>query len=357
MISAVATKLLWDEGDHAIFTVFIGAVALSAWLGGMGPGLAATVLSETVTAFFLLPKPNSLAGVRDEVLRMLTFTFVALLTASLHAATRRAHAEHQRAREAAETASTQKDKFVAMVTHELRNPLNPVMLTVSLLESDPELPEKFREDLATIRRNLALEVRLIEDLLDLARCATGKLRLNMQRVDIREPLNAAIEVCQTELHAKQIGLQLDTGATEMTVYGDPHRLEQIFWNLLRNAIKFTPSGGRITVHASRSPMGAAQVQVSDTGIGISPDRLRMIFNAFEQGGPDIFARFGGLGLGLAISRAICETHGGSIAAASDGRDRGASFTVMLPIALPACRANDDGATGQAANGCCKDLSA
>jgi signal transduction histidine kinase len=333
--SAAVTRLLWDAGDHAIFTLFIGAVAISAWFGGLGPGLAATALSGLVTAFLLLPPSYSPAIARDSVLRLLVFTFVAMLTSALHAATRRAQEEQRRAKDAAESASVAKDRFLAMVSHELRNPLNPVMLTVSSLESDLQLPEHVKNDVGIIRRNVELEVRLINDLLDLARCATGKLNLRRRPTDVHQPLAAAVEVCRQELHSKQIQLKLEQASEDVCVFGDAGRLEQVFWNLLRNAIKFTPDGGRITLRTSR-PLAADRVviDISDTGIGIEPERLQTIFVAFEQGGADIFARFGGLGLGLAISRALCEAHGGTIVASSAGKNLGATFTVTLP-ALPA----------------------
>lgn len=329
-IAAVGTRFLWHLGDSAIFPLFFGAVAIAGWYGGLGPGLFATALSGIVTAFLLLPANDTFAAARDDVLRLLVFTLVSVLTSSLHAATRRSREQEQKARQAAEDAAAAKGRFIAMVSHELRNPLNPVMILASALEQDTSLPAPVREDAASIRRSVDLEVRLIDDLLDLNRVSSGKLRLHMEDVDLSEPLKAALRTCEEDLRRKCIDLELEFCDRELHVNGDPLRLQQIFWNLMRNAIKFTPAGGRVTV---RSCVGshAAIVEISDTGIGIEPPRLAAIFHAFEQAGPDIAARFGGLGLGLAICRALAEAHGGTVRAASEGHGRGATFIVTLPI--------------------------
>jgi signal transduction histidine kinase len=329
--AALVTRLLRDAGDRSVFPVFIGAVATASWFGGLGPGLVATALSEVASAFFLLGPISSPAEARDHLLRVLVFTFIAALTASLHAATRRAEEEQHRARTAAESASAAKDKLLATVSHELRNPLNPIMLAASAMETDPRLPGDFLEDIVMIRRNVNLEMRLINDLLDVARFVTGKMNLKRAVVHLHQPLAAALDVCRQELEDKRISLKLErTSEDDLSLVGDADRLQQVFWNLLRNAIKFTPEGGRITVRAHRCDGNKVSVEVSDSGIGIDPDRLKVIFAAFEQGGTDVPARFGGLGLGLAICQAVCAAHGGTVIAESEGRGHGSTFTVTLP---------------------------
>jgi PAS domain S-box-containing protein len=233
------------------------------------------------------------------------------------------------ARAEAERASRAKDEFIAVLSHELRTPLTPVLLTVSLMESHPALPPELREDVATIRRNVELESRLISDLLDLTRIVRGKLQFDVQTVDVHLLLRAAIDICQRE---DSVRLVLEAAATRVHAHGDATRLQQVFWNLINNAQKFTPKDGVITVRTSDAPGGRIRVQVSDTGAGIDAAILPRLFNAFEQGEVRATRQFAGLGLGLAISKRLVEAHGGSIAASSEGRGRGATFTVELPAA-------------------------
>jgi PAS domain S-box-containing protein len=226
------------------------------------------------------------------------------------------------------TANAAKDEFLAVLSHELRTPLTPVMLTVSLMESHPALPEDLRGDVATIRRNVELESRLISDLLDLTRIEKGKLQLDVRDVDLHLIVRSAVDICQRQAPAK---LDVDLRATRCVVRGDGTRLQQIFWNLINNAIKFTPPQGNVTVRSSDAGDGRVRVDVIDTGAGIDPAVLPRLFNAFEQGDVRTLRQQAGLGLGLAISKRLAEAHGGTIAAASAGRGRGATFTVELPV--------------------------
>jgi PAS domain S-box-containing protein len=251
----------------------------------------------------------------------------------------RKHAEAERerllaseraARAEAERASEAKSDFLATLSHEMRTPLTPVLLTVSMMESHPALPPDLREDIATIRRNVELESRLIGDLLDLTRISKGKLQLEFQDVELHPIIRSAIEICQREASAK---LVLDLSAKRHTVRGDRTRLQQIFWNLVNNALKFTPPGGTITVRTMNLPGGQLRIEVSDTGAGIDPAVLPKLFNAFEQGDVRVQRQQAGLGLGLAISRKLAEAHGGAITARSDGRGCGATFAVDLPLVI------------------------
>jgi PAS domain S-box-containing protein len=243
----------------------------------------------------------------------------------------------QQAREEAERANRAKDEFLAALSHELRTPLAPVLLMTQMLESDHALPEPVRHDLSTIRRNVEIEVRLIDDLLDLTRIARGKVNLQPALTDFHAIVRHAVDTCRDDLFLqKRLTLHLDLRADPAGVWADPARLGQVVWNLVKNATKFTPEGGAITVRTSNPAPTRVDLVVADTGIGIDPQMLPTIFDAFEQGGADVTRRFGGLGLGLAISRTLVEMHGGRIVAASPGKGRGATFTVHLPARpLPA----------------------
>jgi PAS domain S-box-containing protein len=235
-----------------------------------------------------------------------------------------------RAKEAAEAANAAKDQFLAALSHELRTPLAPVLMTASVLEQDDSLPERVREDLAMIRRNIELEARLIDDLLDLTRVSRGKLELHCEAVDVHVVLRDAVQTCcGSDINNKRLILTMNLEAARHFVWADAARLAQVCWNLIRNAVKFTPSGGRIDVATRDLPDGHVQISVRDTGIGIEADLLPRIFNAFEQGSRDTTRRFGGLGLGLAISKALIDQHRGRICVHSDGHGRGAVFTVEL----------------------------
>jgi PAS domain S-box-containing protein len=236
----------------------------------------------------------------------------------------------------ARAANIAKDQFLATLSHELRTPLTPVMAVVSELERDQRLPADIQESLGMVRRNVELEARLIDDLLDLTRISRGKLELERGTADLREVIRHAVQTCcARETAAGRLHVVEELAAADHTVWADAPRLSQVFWNLLTNAVKFTPDGGTVSIRSwietgSDQPDTLA-VQVADTGIGISPDALPQIFSAFDQGERGTARRFGGLGLGLTISRAIMERHGGSLTAASEGTGQGAVFTVRIPF--------------------------
>ncbi len=234
-------------------------------------------------------------------------------------------------------ANAAKDQFLALLSHELRNPLTPVIAMVGELEaSAPDSPAT-RQALEVIRRNVELEARLIDDLLDVTRIAKGKLQLSFETVSVHEIVQRAYEICSEEVTAKPLQVEFRLRAQNACVQADPARLQQVFWNLVKNSVKFTPPNGRIIVETLNPTPEEIEVRVTDTGIGIEADKLERIFNAFEQGQISITRRFGGLGLGLAISKAMIEAHGGKIRAESAGRDGGASFILRLytvPAPLP-----------------------
>ncbi|HEX3131523.1 MAG TPA: ATP-binding protein [Thermoanaerobaculia bacterium] len=226
-------------------------------------------------------------------------------------------------------ANDAKDQFLATLSHELRTPLTPVLAIVAGLQED-DRAKGLKRELDVIRRNVELEARLIDDLLDLTRITRGKLELSFGPTDARQVLMHALQTCARDLASKKLQLSTVLSAEDHGVSADGPRLTQVFWNLVRNAVKFTPEGGSVRVR-SWNQDGWLAVEVLDNGIGIGPETLPRIFDAFEQGQRSITRRYGGLGLGLAISKAILELHGGTLSAVSEGRDRGASFTVRLPL--------------------------
>lgn len=234
------------------------------------------------------------------------------------------------AMEAAEAANRAKDHFLAILSHELRTPLTPVMAAAHLLEAHAHAPE-VRDLAAIIRRNVDVEVRLMDDLLDLTRISRGKFQLHMATVDLDDIVRQAISLCQADLQAKAIGLSVNLSAAHHHLHGDAARLQQVVWNLLKNAVKFTPQQGHIHIDSTNPAPGACTLQISDNGVGIPTEVLPRIFDAFEQGGRDVTRHYGGLGLGLAICKAIVALHHGHITASSEGRGRGATFSVQLPV--------------------------
>jgi two-component system CheB/CheR fusion protein len=248
-------------------------------------------------------------------------------------ARRRVEQELEQAWEAAAAMNEAKDKFLATLSHELRTPLTPVLAVLSSLESQELDPHgRMAADLAMMRRNIELEARLIDDLLDLTRISRGKIDLQREATDLRQVVEHAVRTsCGEVMTADRMQVVIELPPGDWQLWADSSRLTQVFWNLLNNAVKFTPEGGAIRVHLRReeSPQRLV-VEVADTGVGIEPDLLPRIFDAFEQGEPG-GTRRSGLGLGLAISKAIVELHGGELSVSSDGKDQGATFTVRLPV--------------------------
>lgn len=228
----------------------------------------------------------------------------------------------------AESANAAKDRFLAMLSHELRTPLSPVLHTVTLLKEIAEGSPELREHVETIRRNVQLEARLIDDLLDLARIRNGKLNLQIEPTNAHEVLQRALEICQPGIAAQNMKVEICLNAERVWLQADPARLQQIFWNLISNAVKFTPEGGAIFINtADDAERNFLNVEITDTGVGIDEAKLSRIFNAFEQA---THQSTSGLGLGLAICKALTEFHGGTIRAVSHGMGKGTRFSVCIP---------------------------
>ena len=232
------------------------------------------------------------------------------------------------AQEAAQAANRAKDHFIAVLSHELRTPLTPVLATILDLNARSDLPPEVGDAVELIRRNVELEARLIDDLLDITRISKGKLAMDRQVVSVDAVLRDAVRICEKDSTRKQVNVSLDLRAPSHRVEGDGARLLQAFWNLLQNAVKFTPPGGGIAIQ-TYGDAHRLTVEISDTGIGIEPEALTRIFEPFGQADETISRRYGGLGIGLALSKALVEAHRGRLAARSAGRDQGSTFIVEL----------------------------
>ena len=230
-------------------------------------------------------------------------------------------------------ANAAKDQFLALLSHELRSPLAPVIAMVGELEAEVPDSPPVKEALEVVRRNVELEARLIDDLLDVTRISKGKLQLSFETICIHQILQRAYEICREEIQAKNLEVEFQLRAARTHVEGDPARLQQVFWNLIKNSVKFTPEKGRITIETLNPASDKIEARIIDTGIGIEQEKIDKIFNAFEQGQAEITRRFGGLGLGLAISKALIDAQGGKIRVQSAGKDKGATFSVELNTVL------------------------
>lgn len=240
--------------------------------------------------------------------------------------------EAERARAEAEAANRMKDEFLATLSHELRTPLNAILGWAKLLLSGKVDAEDFEDGLAAIERNSRVQAQLIEDLLDISRIISGKLRLDVQRVDLAEVIEAALAAVVPAAEARGVHLHTMLDPLAAPVSGDPARLQQVVWNLLSNAVKFTPKGGRVQVLLERVN-SHVEISVIDTGHGIRPEFLPLVFDRFRQADASTTRRHGGLGLGLSIVKQLVEMHGGNVRAKSPGEGLGSTFTVMLPIVV------------------------
>jgi signal transduction histidine kinase/ActR/RegA family two-component response regulator len=263
----------------------------------------------------------------DDELGLLIRTFNEMLT-QIQAR----DSELERARDAAEAANRAKDEFLAIVSHELRTPLTPIVAWTRLLKGGGLDEATARRALDVIERNARAQTQLVEDLLDVSRIVTGKVRLEMQLVDLRRLVAAAVDASRPAAEAKSIVLETLVDPSAGTVSGDPQRLQQVVWNLLSNAIKFTPKGGHVQVDLRRVD-AHVEMAVTDTGQGIKPEFLPFVFDRFRQADSSSTRAYGGLGVGLAIVRQIVELHGGRVRVDSAGEGQGATFTVELPAAV------------------------
>jgi PAS domain S-box-containing protein len=274
----------------------------------------------------------TVSPIRDALNRVIGASkIVRDITGRKQAARNLARAHHE-----AVAASRAKDDFLAALSHELRTPLNPALLLASEAAEDPRLPAEVRGQFSAIRKNVELEARLIDDLLDMTRIRHGKLSLSLGLVEVHALLQEAFETVRSEFERKSIALTMALEAKPSAVMGDAVRLQQVFWNVFRNAVKFTSPDGKVALRTRvETGTGELIITITDTGVGMTAAELARAFEAFAQGDlgdGEGARRFGGLGLGLAISRTLVELHSGSIRASSAGRDQGSTFTIALPLA-------------------------
>jgi len=252
----------------------------------------------------------------------------------------------QEARSQAEVANRTKDEFLATVSHELRTPLNAILGWTRMLRTGAVEPRSLQRVLETIERNARMQTQLVDDILDVSRIIAGKMRINIQKADLHGVARSALDAVRPAAEAKGVNLVADLAADAAEFYGDPDRLQQVIWNLLANAIKFTPRDGRVELRVARTH-SETEIRVSDSGIGIAPDFLPHVFDRFRQADSSITRAQGGLGLGLAIVRHLVEVHGGTVRAESEGEGKGAQFVVRLPVRAVAPVAEPEGVPGGA----------
>lgn len=312
------TAFRFSQRETATGIFILSAIAIWGTLQGFGP-----FVMETENQSLLIAQ---------------TFTAVLVITALALAAGmaegRRAEAAIEQQKAVVEAANRTKDNFLAMLSHELRTPLTPVIAALDVLESVPSQSEDSKASLAMIRRNVDLESQLIDDLLDLTRIAKDKLQLEFDQIDAHQAISNVAEICRMEANARRLRVYLNLRAGAHHVTADVTKFQQIIWNLLKNAIKFTNENGEITISSSNPSPQVLTIIVGDTGIGIEPEILERIFDPFEQGDRSFQRRFGGLGLGLAISKSLAQAHGGTLAVASEGRDRGSTFVLTMNTVAP-----------------------
>jgi signal transduction histidine kinase len=317
---------LWGEDFPFIF--YFPVTLFTGLYGGFGPALLSIGITSTATLVWVFPPIGRLPVMSPTVVQgLVVYLFVEIIIATM--GSRHRHVLNQRRQ-----AERAKDVFLANVSHELRTPLTPILLTTSILENERTLSPAVRSAFDVIARNVQLQARMVNDLLDVSRVINRKLDLELTQCDLPDIIERALCVCVPDGTAKNLKITTKFDARQKRVLGDATRLEQLFWNLIQNAIKFTPSDGSITIH-SRDANGQVQIDVSDSGCGIEPAKLQTIFEPFEQveSGVDLQHGRRGLGVGLAIARQIAIAHGGTLFAASDGLNRGSTFTVSLPATL------------------------
>jgi signal transduction histidine kinase len=333
-------------GGVAPLLLFTLSVMVSAWYGGLGPGLLATALSLLLGDYFFVEPiysfyAKNVAERIDLLLFLGTGISISILSQArlsllakrqqLLASERDARKTAEDARKTAEDANRLKDEFLSAVSHELRTPLTTINGWALMLRAGRLNAVQSAHALETIVRNAKSQNQLINDLLDVSRITTGRMRLNVAPLKLGPVIEAAIEMVRPAAEAKGIRLSARLDPAAEMVSGNAERLQQVVWNLLSNAVKFTPKGGRVEIRLERAN-SHVEIVVADNGQGIKPEFLPYAFDRFRQEDSGTNRQYGGLGLGLAIVRHIVELHGGTVHATSEGLGKGATFTVALPIA-------------------------
>jgi two-component system CheB/CheR fusion protein len=354
LIGATLLRFALDPllGTQTPYSLYLAVVVVVTWFCGQVWGTFTLAAAALVGDYFFVEPRFTLVGIGSFGMTVFAATAIAIVllvgrwkvaeqtlryskqelherNAQLHqraSELEAAKVSAERAEAEAAEASRTKDRFIAVLSHELRTPLTPALTATALIERNPA---RAREYVGIIRRNLELEARLIDDLLDVSRIERGKIELDKHHVELCEVIERSIEVCRSDLDVKGLRFGVDFGPRPYIVEVDSTRILQVFWNLLKNAIKFTPKGGHVSVRCHLRDDHVI-VEVCDSGLGIEPHALGRVFEAFTQ---EHSHQFGGLGLGLAISKALVELHGGTIEAHSEGLHKGATIAVRLPLAL------------------------
>jgi signal transduction histidine kinase/ActR/RegA family two-component response regulator len=314
----VWTAFRFTQRETATGIFILSAIAIWGTLHGFGPFVGETENQSLLTL--------------QSWTAVVTITAMALSAGM--AERRRAEEALQQQKAIVEAANRTKDHFLAMLSHELRTPLTPVISALETLETEPAQTEEVKSALAMIRRNVELETQLIDDLLDFTRIAKDKLQLRFAPVDAHLAISNVVEICRAEADSRRLRVHLNLRANAHYVAADAAKFQQIVWNLLKNAIKFTAEDGEIAISSSNPSPEVLTISVRDTGIGMKPEVMQRIFDPFEQGNRSFERRFGGLGLGLAISKSLAQAHGGTLTAQSDGRDRGSTFLLSMQTTSP-----------------------
>jgi len=307
------TAFRFAQRETATGIFLLSAIAIWGTLHGFGP--------------FVMETENQSLLILQTSTAVLTVTAMALAAAM--AERRRAEVAIAQQKAAVEAANRTKDNFLAMLSHELRTPLTPVIAALDALQIELSQSTESKAALAMIRRNVELESQLIDDLLDLTQIAKDKLQLKFDSIDAHQAISNVVEMCRADADARKLQVHLDLRAGTHHVSADAAKFQQIIWNLLKNAIKFTNENGNVTISSSNPSPQILTIAVRDTGVGIEPEIMERIFDPFEQGDPSFQRRFGGLGLGLAISKSLAQAHGGTLVAKSEGRDRGSTFVLTM----------------------------
>lgn len=324
----VWTAFRFSQRETATGIFILSAIAIWGTLRGFGPFITSTE-NQSLLALQLWTA-------------ILTITCMALSAGMMER--RRVESALQEQKAIVEAANRTKDNFLAMLSHELRTPLTPVIAALDTLDTEPIAAAEAKAALAMIRRNVELESQLIDDLLDLTRIAKDKLRLKFDAIDAHPALTNVVEMCRGEADAKNIRIHTNFRAGAHFVSADAAKFQQIIWNLLKNAIKFTPNGGEISISSGNSAPQILEITVDDSGVGIEPDLIERIFDPFEQGNRSVERGFGGLGLGLAISKSLAQAHGGRLTASSKGRNQGSTFILTMQTIAPPRKPDLNGET-------------
>ena len=318
------------------YFIYVAAVVVATWSCGVDGGVVATLVAAVVGNYFFVQPRYEIVPHPEDLVAMTLFAVVALGLVWLVSRWKRAElalrARAERLRvlhDEAERANRMKDEFLATLSHELRTPLNAIVGWSQMLLGGTLDAARTRHAVQTIARNAEAQTRLVEDVLDMSRIVNGRLRLDVRAVDLEPVVRAALDAVRPAASARQIDLRASF-SSRAVVSGGADRLQQIVWNLLSNAVKFTPRGGRVEVGVAMRD-SLAEIQVTDTGMGISAEFVPHLFERFSQQDGSTTRQHGGLGLGLAIVRHLVELHGGTVKATSTGPDQGASFTVSLPV--------------------------